>query len=199
MENINDSKLKNINNINNNTNFLSQAEILCFRQAMQQLNVTPLQQKYNSYNSSPNIPPYPLFSEQKFYAEQTVEKNPINFSLENLADVEISSQGDYRKNGVQYQVLKQLRKGKFPIQAQLDLHGFDRHQALYELSFFLDQCTAVNLRCVKIIHGKGHSEHKSILKNLTQLFLQNRNEVLAFCYAKPNQGGEGALIVLLKN
>lgn len=184
---------------------LSEAEKLCFRQAMQELNVKPLKNNNdeilsNLKNDSKKIAPYPVFTEQKFYAEQQNSHNLINFSLQNLEDFsDFDYFDDFRKNGVQLQVLKNLRKGKFPIQAQIDLHGFDRQQALYELSFFLDQCLAVNLRCIKIIHGKGSANKKPVLKNLTKLFLQNHSEVLAFCYAKPNQGGEGAVIALLRN
>ena len=52
---------------------------------------------------------------------------------------------------------------------------------------------------MKIIHGKGlNSDSKTPpLKNLVDRMLRHRAEVLAFASAPTNQGGTGAVLVLL--
>jgi DNA-nicking Smr family endonuclease len=54
---------------------------------------------------------------------------------------------------------------------------------------------------VRIVHGKGlRSPQKiSILRQLVRGWLMQRDEVLAYCQAKPQDGGEGALLVLLRS
>jgi Uncharacterized protein conserved in bacteria len=53
---------------------------------------------------------------------------------------------------------------------------------------------------VRIIHGKGLSSpgREPVLKHKTRAWLVQKNEVLAFCQAKPADGGAGALVVLLR-
>uniref|UniRef100_UPI00192A2D03 Smr/MutS family protein n=1 Tax=Escherichia coli TaxID=562 RepID=UPI00192A2D03 len=55
------------------------------------------------------------------------------------------------------------------------------------------------LRCVRIIHGKGHGSpgKKPVLKSRVRRWLVQKNEVLAFVQARASDGGAGALIVLL--
>ena len=38
-----------------------------------------------------------------------------------------------------------------------------------------------------------------VLKGLSQGWLMQRQEILAFCQARPHDGGEGALLILLRN
>jgi DNA-nicking Smr family endonuclease len=50
------------------------------------------------------------------------------------------------------------------------------------------------------VHGKGHGsrDRQPVLKGKVPKWLMQRDEVIAFCQAKPADGGAGALIVLLK-
>ena len=48
---------------------------------------------------------------------------------------------------------------------------------------------------VKIVHGKGS---EAILKTCINGWLRQLPEVLAFCSAPPKDGGNGAVLVLLK-
>ena len=52
---------------------------------------------------------------------------------------------------------------------------------------------------MRVIHGKGlgSKNREPVLKVKVKLWLQKRQEVLAFCQAPPVQGGGGALLVLL--
>ena len=51
-----------------------------------------------------------------------------------------------------------------------------------------------------MIHGKGLGSvgKEPVLKGKVLKWLVQRDEVLAFCQARPTDGGAGALIVLLR-
>lgn len=102
--------------------------------------------------------------------------------------------------GLAQGVLRDLRRGRWVVQEEIDLHGLNRDEARQLLATFLAACLQHGTRCVRIVHGKGHgSPHKlSILRQLVRGWLAQRDEVLAYCQAKPQDGGEGALIALLR-
>jgi DNA-nicking Smr family endonuclease len=56
------------------------------------------------------------------------------------------------------------------------------------------------VRCVRVVHGKGlGSPGKTpVLKGKVHAWLVQKNEVLAFVQARADEGGAGALVVLLK-
>lgn len=106
----------------------------------------------------------------------------------------------YARRGLQHRTLKRLRRGQFAVQAECDLHGLTVVEARQALSVFLHECLARDHRCVRVIHGKGHGSHQRIpiLKGKVGGWLRQRDEVLAFCSARPVDGGTGAVYVLLK-
>ncbi|ABA58370.1 Smr/MutS family protein [Nitrosococcus oceani] len=106
----------------------------------------------------------------------------------------------YLRPGVQKRLLRQLRQGKFSIGAELDLHGMNVPMARQALAGFLKECEKNGIRCIRIIHGKGRgSYHKEpILKGKVNTWLQQKDEILAFCSARSTDGGTGAIYVLLK-
>lgn len=56
------------------------------------------------------------------------------------------------------------------------------------------------MRVVRIIHGKKNSSEGKmpVLKGKVNSWLRQKSEVLAFCSARPNDGGTRAVYVLLK-
>ena len=74
-------------------------------------------------------------------------------------------------------------------------------QAQQELNEFIELVRSEGIRCVRIIHGKGYgsSNKGPVIKPLVNRWLQRRSEVLAFCSARPVDGGTGAVYVLLKS
>ncbi|HUX62767.1 Smr/MutS family protein [Sulfuricella sp.] len=106
----------------------------------------------------------------------------------------------FLRPGVAPLTMKRLRRGHWAIQAELDLHGMTSDEARACLTGFLDECKQLGLRCVRVIHGKGLSSrnHEPVLKQKTASWLMQRDEILAFCQARPMDGGSGAVIVLLK-
>lgn len=106
----------------------------------------------------------------------------------------------FLREGLAQTVLRDLRRGRWIIQDEVDLHGLNREQARQLIAGFLHTCHYQGKRCVRIVHGKGHGSplKLSILRQLVRGWLAQRNEVLAYCQAKPQDGGEGALLVLLR-
>lgn len=107
---------------------------------------------------------------------------------------------EFMRPGVQRSLFKQLRTGKLPIESHIDLHGMTRDAARLALQAFLQQAQQNHHKVVCIVHGKGyHSEDgRPVLKAMVNKWLQDLPEVLAFCSAKPQDGGSGAVYALLK-
>lgn len=116
-------------------------------------------------------------------------------------DLILETDGDlsYRRTGVGPEVPRQLRRGHWSVGHQIDLHGHRVAEARAALSSFLDECRRREVRCVRVIHGKGLGsfQRQPILKGKVLRWLVQRNEVLAYCQARPDDGGSGALLVLL--
>jgi len=105
----------------------------------------------------------------------------------------------FSRSGLQHNVLKKLRQGKFPIEHMLDLHGLTVAQASRELLEFLGECKAVGIRHAIIIHGKGfRSKDKPVIKPMINRWLKSVDMVLAFHSAQAKDGGSGAIYVLFK-
>ena len=101
--------------------------------------------------------------------------------------------------GVQHGVYGKLRRGRYAVEASLDLHRMTVAQARVEVWDFLQRASAEQLRTVMILHGKGdRSPRGAVLKSFVAEWLQQLPEVLAYHSAQPAQGGAGALYVLLK-
>lgn len=130
--------------------------------------------------------------------EQTA---PDDFLSDHISmEIEAGDEWSFLRPGVSRQTLRRLRRGHWRIQAQLDLHGFTRDEARLELVTFLNDSNQHGFRCVRVIHGKGlSSKHgEPVLKARIGSWLSQREDVLAFCQAKPEDGGSGAVLVLLK-
>jgi DNA-nicking Smr family endonuclease len=97
-------------------------------------------------------------------------------------------------------VVRKLRRGVWAIQAQLDLHGLRREEARERLAGFLRASVRDGLRCVRVIHGKGNGSpgREPVLKGKVRSWLVQKSEVIAFAQARAQDGGHGALLVLLR-
>jgi DNA-nicking Smr family endonuclease len=124
-------------------------------------------------------------------------------SLSDLFEVDHYLEDDpalnYSAPGVGPDVMKKMRKGHWPVQDELDLHGMNRDQARDALGAFLTKAQQRNHRCVCVIHGRGFGSRgqEPVLKSMVHSWLVQKG-VVAFCQARNNEGGEGALIVLLR-
>jgi len=121
--------------------------------------------------------------------------------LSDLEENESAAESGFVKAGIQKIVLRRLRNGQIPIEAELDLHGCTAPEAEYQLKMFLRDTQATGRqRAVRVIHGKGlgSPEGKPILKWKVFDHLRRSDAVLAFCTAELSDGGSGAVRVLLK-
>ena len=126
------------------------------------------------------------------------EKATLQESLGPLSPEDAMETGEellFARPGVSRQTLRQMRKGHWVVEAQIDLHGLDRPQAHAETEEFLKKARKRGLRCVRIVHGKG----LGVLKSALRKWLPMKDEVLAFTQAPAAQGGGGALLVLLRS
>lgn len=156
---------------------------------------------------APLAPPdkitYPAKPHPQPIPRQIPQDQSPNDSLSDHVSLETESGDDwsFSRPGLSRQTLRRLRRGHWGIQAQLDLHGFNRDEARVELIAFLDDSHRRGFRCVRVIHGKGHSSrnHEPVLKARIGGWLAERKDVLAFCQARAEDGGSGAVLVLLRS
>ncbi len=106
----------------------------------------------------------------------------------------------FRRPNVPEKVFRQLRRGRFSIEAEADLHGLTVYEAKQLLREFICEASLEGLGCVRVIHGKGLRSGPGgpVLKGNVQRWLSQWNEVLAFVTARARDGGSGAVYVLLR-
>ena len=104
--------------------------------------------------------------------------------------------------GVDRRSLERLRRGQMEIEAELDLHGHTQITAYRALTAFIEGHAGAGRRCVIVVTGKGATrDGGGVLKSAVPGWLNEpelREHILAFCHARPNDGGDGALYVLLR-
>jgi DNA-nicking Smr family endonuclease len=169
------------------------SEFTLFREAMR--DVKRLKCDKVAFKPLPLLP-YP---KQRDLDEQLVRQEMLSDEFEPV-DLETGEELLFMRPGIQRQIFAQLRRGHFSITTELDLHGMIAREAQVEVADFLRHCRENNTRCVKIVHGKGNGswQKQPVLKNKLNQWLRQRDEVLAFCSARPCDGGTGAIYVLLK-
>jgi DNA-nicking Smr family endonuclease len=106
----------------------------------------------------------------------------------------------YLRDGHSPDILSKLRRGHWVVQAAIDLHGLISDEARTYVSNFISDCKKRGIRCVRIVHGKGlgSRNREPVLKNKLRGWLMQKDEVIAYAEARKQDGGSGAVIVLLK-
>ncbi len=150
----------------------------------------------------------PLAKQNRIHLQKTPRKAffsnttaPVQIA-DNLSDfVSADIPSEYLGNGLARLTLRKLRNNTWPIQARLDLHGYNSDAARQQLQAFLFAAKQRALRCVLVIHGKGMNskDGAAVLKNHTRHWLMQHPLVLAYCDAAPRDGGTGAAVILLKS
>jgi len=100
------------------------------------------------------------------------------------------------------EVARRLHRGKFSIQAHIDLHGLSVKNARHAFGDFLSESIISGKRTVLIIHGRGlSSPAEPILKTKIYQWLTSSpwyKWVIAFTSARLCDGGAGATYILLR-
>ena len=120
------------------------------------------------------------------------------FEVDHLLDDDPSL--SFTRAGVGSDVVRKLRKNHWPVEDELDLHGMRRDTARDQVGDFLARALRRKLRCVCIIHGKGlgSAGGEPVLRSMVHSWLEQKDDVIAFCAANVDGRNHGALIVLLK-
>ncbi|HEC19776.1 MAG TPA: DNA mismatch repair protein MutS [Gammaproteobacteria bacterium] len=145
-------------------------------------------------------PPTPRASAKP---RQTPARPPSNagFAIrEHVPDVAPEEALFFARSGLQTRLLHRLKRGELRPEARLDLHGLTIAEAGAQLMDFLGQSQIQGLRCVCVVHGKGHrsAEGRPVLKAQINQWLRDMPEVLAFATTLPKDGGAGAMYILLR-
>jgi DNA-nicking Smr family endonuclease len=142
-------------------------------------------------------PPVPLQSRRD---EEAVLQEALSDEYDPESLLDIDETLSYYRPGISQEVVKKLRRGAWIVQAQLDLHGMRREEAREALADFIRESMKRGLRCLRVIHGKGLGSigREPVLKGKVRAWLVQKSEVIAFCQARPHDGGAGAVLVLLQ-
>ena len=106
----------------------------------------------------------------------------------------------YKIDGVQDEVFSLLRSGKYSFKTVLDLHQYRLNQARESLINCIYNAYERGERNVVIIHGKGYKSkpYAGLMKSAVCHWLQQIQLVMAYHSATKNNGGVGAVFVMLK-
>jgi len=138
--------------------------------------------------------------------DEQAAMNHLHGLVRGVVEMDMTFTDEYMEGcvkGFSRRLMKKLKRGEFPVQDFIDLHGLTRREAEEAVRGFLIQSHRVGLRCVLIVHGRGLNSPDSfpVLKEGLPLWLGKgaiRKVVLAFATARPYDGGTGAIYVLLR-
>lgn len=175
-----------------NKDNVNDADLALFRDFVHDIKPLP--------NTKVICPPPTVKPSRKRRVESTEENMPAApFSdYEKLDAVSSEDQLNYCQLGIPYKTLRKLRASQYNVNAIIDLHGMTVADARDALYAFLLRCHREGIRHALIIHGKGKSMSKPILKNKLNHWLRETDLVLAFCSAAAKDGRSGSLCVLIK-
>ena len=158
--------------------------------------VTPLKRAdTTTLNKTENATPGQYY--RRLAAQYSEEEKNCALSLILKQTLTESDWLSYKRDGIQHGVFKNLRTGKYPLEATLNLNGMKPEQTRNALIEFVQECQSCNLRSVLITFGRSKSTGTLIKSYLAQ-WLPALEEVQAFYTAQIHHGGDRAVYVLLR-
>lgn len=117
-----------------------------------------------------------------------------------VIDVQPEEELSWAANGVQEGQLRKLKSGQIPFEGSIDLHGMTVDKARELLWDFIAEATRLEVRCVRVTHGKAQRKdgRRPILKSHVNTWLRQHSQVLGYTSCAPRHGGTGSVYVLLK-
>lgn len=172
-----------------------EADSALFKKAVGQVNVLPSSDRVTHQTAKPKPVPASRQLDEKAVLQESLSDE---FDVESLLETDESL--SWRRPELGVDVVRKLRRGVWALQAELDLHGMRTDEARVQTSAFLREAQLKGLRCVRIVHGKGLGSpgRQPVLKDKVKRWLVQSDRVLAFVQARADEGGVGALIVLLQ-
>ncbi|ACL29919.1 endonuclease SmrB [Buchnera aphidicola] len=140
-----------------------------------------IQKKNNNHLVSQRV-----FFEQNAHSHYFSYRNNKNLFKENPVS--------YIRHQSLYNVLKNLKKGRYNPDISIDLHGLTQHQAQQALGELITTCQKEKIFCAHIMHGHG----KHILKKQTPFWLSQHPDIIAFHEAPKFFGSDAAIIVIIE-
>ena len=138
----------------------------------------------------------------KILAKRASAIGPAELDHAELSDTQamlnpVASQAalSYRIATLQHKVFEDLKAGNLRWYEAVDLHGCTVEDARSAVLQIIQMAKDENQNVIKIVHGKGPD---AVLKTYVNGWLRQHRDVLAFVSAPENQGGTGAVLVLLK-
>ncbi|WNW10932.1 Smr/MutS family protein [Pseudomonas sp. DTU_2021_1001937_2_SI_NGA_ILE_001] len=106
----------------------------------------------------------------------------------------------WARDGVQEGQMRKLKLGQISFEGSLDLHGMNVEVARETLWEFLAEATKLEIRCVRVTHGKAVrlDGKRPMIKSHVNTWLRQHPQVLGFCSCQPRHGGTGAVYVMLR-
>jgi len=128
-----------------------------------------------------STPQQRLLDDERVMAELLLENDES-------ASFESGDELKFLRSGFSSRLLKRLRRGDFAIHAKRATHAF------------VNQCARDKISAVRIVHGKGRNSagRKPVIKNRLIGWLSKNQHVIAVVSTPANDGGTGAVYVLLK-
>ena len=169
-----------------------------FLQAMQ--GVKKIEQKQKADLKQPHAATEAQKLRQQSATHTQVNSNPNHLQHYNVERIQPHDTLGFKCHGIQDSVYRKLRQGKYPIDARLDLHRMTIDVAREMVFSFIHDCVKYDLRTVLILPGKGdrNIEDPALLKSHLVHWLPQLDDVMAYHTAQPNDGGTGAMYVLLR-
>ena len=133
-------------------------------------------------------------------ANPEADRNPLR--EEGIEPLDAYAVLEFKRPGIQNGVFRKLKQGRYPSEARLDLHRHSVASARREVFEFVVEAVSLGLRSLIIVHGRGGTARRgqdaAVLKGYLNHWLRELNDVQAFCSARPEHGGTGALYVLVR-
>ena len=172
-------------------------EALVFKEAM--AGVRPLKTATQRITTPASSRPKPI-PKQFLRDERQALADSLSDGYIPSHEIESGEELLYLREGHSPEILSKLRRGHWVVQASIDLHGMVSDEARLYVAEFLAECKKRGIRCVRIVHGKGlgSRNREPVLKYKLRNWLMQKDEVIAYAQARANDGGSGAVIVLLK-
>lgn len=134
-------------------------------------------------------------------AQQTLESITVDgLSDQFVIDVGPEDPLYWARDGVQDSQLRRMKAGQIAFEGSLDLHGMSVEKARTTLREFLTEALRLEIRCVRVTHGKAArlDGKKPMIKSHINTWLRQHDKVLGFTSCVAKHGGTGAVYVLLK-
>ncbi|WP_437880915.1 Smr/MutS family protein [Pseudomonas sp. LRF_L74] len=141
-----------------------------------------------------------LDAARKAATARTGEVKIDGLSDQFVIDVGAEDELHWARDGVQDGQMRKLKAGQVAFEGSLDLHGMSVEKARQVLWEFFDEAARMEVRCVRITHGKAArmDGKRPLIKSHVNTWLRQHAQVLGFTSCLPRHGGTGAIYVLLK-